>query len=312
MSKNNLLPPLDYLLAFESTVESGSFSGASKALNISETAISRKVKLLEHHYKLNLFIRGHRSIQISPHGQQLFDEISPVLGQLRSISENRFKDAKAEAITLAATNSVAGLWLMPRLPLFNADNQELRIKLVSSDSDEECLAEDIHLSILRGDGKWLGYQAQLLFGETIFPVCSPEYFTKHPEIAELSNLAQHSLIGVASTHTEWMNWHTWLSHNGLHVKKLDQTVLFNTYPLSIDAAANGLGVALGWGHLLDHLVDQGKLVRPLGDISIRTDYGYYLLKPEKSSSFSERDVVESWLLELSAARRRYDPLLASQ
>ena len=113
---------------------------------------------------------------------------------------------------------------------------------MSSDSDDECLAEDIHLSILRGDGNWPGYDAQLLFGETIFPVCSPEYFAKHPEISELSNLAQHSLIGVASTHTEWMNWHTWLSHNGLHVKKLDQTVLFNTYPLSIDAAANGLAI----------------------------------------------------------------------
>ena len=308
MSKNNSLPPLDYLLAFEATVDSGSFSGASKALNISETAISRKVKLLEHHYKLNLFLRSHRSIQISPHGQQLFDDIAPVLDQLRTLSENRFKDMKTNAITLAATNSVAGLWLMPRLPLFNAHNQDLRIKLVSSDSDDECLAEDIHLSILRGDGNWPGYDAQLLFGETIFPVCSPEYFAKHPEISELSNLAQHSLIGVASTHTEWMNWHTWLSHNGLHVKKLDQTVLFNTYPLSIDAAANGLGVALGWGHLLDHLIDQGKLVRPLGDVSVRTNYGYYLLKPEKSSSFSQRDVVESWLLELSASRRRYEPL----
>ncbi|MAC72556.1 MAG: LysR family transcriptional regulator, partial [Marinovum sp.] len=46
----------------------------------------------------------------------------------------------------------------------------------------------------------------------------------------------------------------------------------------------------------------------LGDISVRTEYGYYLIKPEKSSSFSQRDVVEQWLLELSASRRRYEPL----
>ena len=62
------LPPLDYLLAFEATAESHSFVAASKRLNISETAISRKVRLLELHYGLQFFLRGHRSISITPQG----------------------------------------------------------------------------------------------------------------------------------------------------------------------------------------------------------------------------------------------------
>jgi hypothetical protein len=57
MNKNNVLPRLDYLLAFESAAVNNSFAGASKALNISETAISRKVRLLELHYKISLYTK---------------------------------------------------------------------------------------------------------------------------------------------------------------------------------------------------------------------------------------------------------------
>ena len=76
-------------------------------------------------------------------------------------------------------------------------------------------------------------------------------------------------------------------------------------PLSIDAAVSGLGLALGWGHLVDHLIEDGKLVRPLQSVSVRTEFGYYLLKPSQVSGFKERDQVENWLIDVSEKRRRY-------
>ena len=102
-----------------------------------------------------------------------------------------------------------------------------------------------------------------------------------------------------------MTWTTWLSAKTQKDHWVDQAVLLNTYPLSIDAAQSGLGVALGWGHLVDHLIDAGKLVRPLGDAAVRTEFGYYLLKPAQRSSFEERDKVEAWLISVSEGRKRY-------
>ena len=87
-----------------------------------------------------------------------------------------------------------------------------------------------------------------------------------------------------------------MQNKKMHV---DQAVLLNTYPLSIDAAVSGLGLALGWGHLVDHLIDEGKLVRPLNATSVRTDFGYYLLKPSKAHRFKERNQVENWLIDVS-------------
>ena len=311
MNKNNVLPRLDYLLAFESAAVNNSFAGASKALNISETAISRKVRLLELHYKINLFNRGHRSIHLTPRGQRFFDDILPLLDQLRALSQNLLEATLNNAVTIAATNSVAGLYLMPKLPRFNALYEPVNINLLSSDDDDECLAEDVDLTILRGNGHWSGYSAELLFGETIFPVCSPEFLRKNPGITTLAAMSQSSLIGIHTMHTEWMTWRAWFDLMHHPVAEFEETVSLNTYPLAIEAAVNGLGIALGWAHLVDHLLEDNKLIRPLGNISARTDHGYYLLKASDGPSFPERDRVENWLLEVSASRQRYQQPNAS-
>ena len=307
LQKRKVLPPLDYLLAFESAATCQSFAGASRELNISESAISRKVRLLELHFDVPLFIRRHRSVTLTPQGQTLLDTVRPALQMLRDASQDMFSQHQKNAVTLAATISVATLWLMPRLRKFTRANKQLKIMLVASDSDQECLADTVDLSILRGDGTWPGYRSKLLFGETVFPVCSPKYLQANPQAAELDKLPEQDLIEVSTLHTEWMNWITWLVQYGVEHGGLDQAALFNTYPLSIQAAVDGLGVALGWGHLVDHLLDTGDLVRPIQGREIRTKFGYYLLRPEKRKSSPECSIVESWLLHASDTRTRYRP-----
>ena len=305
MKKQKLLPPLDYLLAFEAAANHGSFAAAARHLNISETSISRKVRLLELHYDVALFVRGHRSITLTPQGHSLLTPVREALDALRSASQEVLSRQQKNAVHLAATNSVAALWLMPRLRRFNRANPRVQIMLLASDEDEECLADTIDLAILRGDGNWPGYRAQQLFGETVFPVCAPSYLRTRPQAGDLAALPDLDLIEVSNKHTEWMSWPSFLSEQGLARTKVTSATHVNTYPLAIQAAADGMGIALGWGHLVDRMLDDGTLVRPLGDSCVRTQSGYYLLEREGQKSFPERDIVEKWLLSESAARKRY-------
>ncbi len=300
------LPPLDYILAFEAAALRGSFAEAARHMNISETAISRKVRLLEQHFGLSFFTRGHRSIELTPYGREFLARIVPAINLLRDAADDAGKHGQNRPIVLAATNSVASLWLTPRLAGFHKENKHLSIMLVASDDDEECLAETVDLAILRGDGDWKGYDSQLVFGETIFPVCSPAFLARNPGVAEVQNLSTAPLIEVASSHTEWMNWHAWLGHVGARPTRLERPVLFNSYPLSIHAAADGVGVALGWGHLVDQMLAAGTLVRPLGEMQVRTQYGYYLLTRQDQAAFPGRTEVQDWLMGQSAARKRFD------
>ncbi|GAB4298400.1 MAG: transcriptional regulator GcvA [Roseovarius sp.] len=305
LKTRKILPPLDHLLAFEAAARTGSFARASAVLNISETAISRKVRLLEQHYDVVLFVRGPRSIRLTEQGEALLDKVTQAMELLREASRELLARQRGRTVTLAATNSVAALWLMPRLRLFAPRNPRVKIMLVASDSDEECLSERMDLAILRGDGDWPCFEARLLFGETVFPVCAPSYLARHPEAADIAALPGLDLIEVASRHTEWMDWRTWLARQGIDDPVFERAAYFNTYPLAIQAAQDGLGIALGWAHLVDRLLDSGALVRPLGTREVRTSSGYYLLTDRRRAPFAERRIVEDWLVEMSAQRRRY-------
>ena len=306
LTERKVLPPLDHLLAFEAAAQTGSFARAADVLHISESAISRKVRLLELHYDLPLFVRGHRSISLTEHGRLLLARVETSMDNLRDVSQELFALNGSSTVRLAATNSVASLWLMPRLREFRAKNHRVSIMLVSSDSDRECLDDSNDLAILRGDGDWPGFQVRKLFGETVFPVCSPEYLKRNPRAAEIASLHDLSLIEVKSSYTEWMDWKSWLFKQGELSESFTRSAYFNTYPLAIQAAVDGEGVALGWGHLVDQLVDSGKLVRPLGTVHVRTESGYYLLKQKGKKPFSGQSTVEEWLLAQSAKRPRYN------
>jgi LysR family glycine cleavage system transcriptional activator len=305
LKKRHFLPPLDYFVAFEAAAKLGSFAKATKLLNISETAISRKVRLLEQHYDLPFFVRGHRSIALTQQGKELLSAVESSLDVLREASQELFSKNGANSVALAATNSVASLWLMPRLRKFNHANKQVKIMLMASDSDSECLSDTMDLSILRGEGNWPGFDATLLFGETIFPVCSPKFLEQNPNCVSIEALPALDLIEVQSSHTEWMNWKEWLGRLEVHDVALERAAYFNTFPLATQAAVDGLGVALGWGHLVDHLLRAGDLVRPLGAAQTRTESGYYLLKNQREKPFPEQHMVEEWLLGISAARNRY-------
>jgi DNA-binding transcriptional LysR family regulator len=303
--KTDPLPPLSYLHTFEVAARWQSFASASKELGVSESAISRKVRLLETHYGIALFERGHKSVTLTQQGTSLLERIAPAMQTLRDVSESVAGKTAVSEITLAATNSVASLWLIPKMRQFSQANNQLNIMLVASDDDAECLADSVDLSILRGNGKWPEHDATKLFGEIIFPVCAPEFLERNPSLREPVSLLDVPLIEVSSNHSEWMNWNTWLRDHLAHVPELSKRSIFNTYPYAIQAAVEGVGVALGWGHLVDHLLESGQLVRPLGDLHTRTPFGYYLLERTKSGRNAKRDIVTGWLIRESAARNTY-------
>lgn len=306
LKDRSVLPRLDYLLAFEAAAELESFAAAAKELNVSETAVSRKIRLLELHYDCALFVRGHRSVQLTDHGHKLLNGIRSPLRSIASLSEDMLSDRARSTVHMSATNSVASLWLMPRLRKFHQSNRNITISLVSSDLDSECLTEDFDLIILRGEGDWSGFTAQKLFGETVYPVCAPGYLNHDAGLVGVGTLLNESLIEVANNHTEWLNWKTWLARKGVDHKRVRHSTFVNTYPLAIQAAVDGLGIALGWGHLVDRHLKSGALIRPLAGEHVRTNSGYYLLRRQGAGRHAESDVVAKWLLQESDARTRYD------
>ena len=178
-NKKNL-PPLDYLLAFEIAAKHESFSYASREIGISESAISRKVRLLEQHYEISLFRRGNKSVSLTRQGALLLEKVRPALQNLRDVSAAMFDQKDMHDINLAATNSVATLWLPPLLRNFNRVDTKTNITVIASDEDSECLAENIDFSILRGRWSLARPHLEKAIWRGHFPSLLTRVFGKQP------------------------------------------------------------------------------------------------------------------------------------
>ncbi|MEQ8653198.1 MAG: LysR substrate-binding domain-containing protein [Kiloniellales bacterium] len=270
------LPPFDLIVPFESAARLGSFTRAAEELNVTQSAVSQRVRKLEDQLGVTLFLRRHRRIELTASGRELLNGATVALNHLTAATASLRRAEQHPRLSLATDTSIAALWLPPRLARFRGANPKLAVDLTVSDREEAC--RDADVAILHGSGDWPGFESRLLFGDKIFPVAAPAYADRHP-IKTPADLLSLDLIDLDYQHWNWMNWGIWLTECGLDPHETGRVFQSNSYPAVIDAARAGWGVALGWEHFLDEDLAAGRLQR-LGTHEVTTRFGYHLLVRE--------------------------------
>jgi DNA-binding transcriptional LysR family regulator len=295
------LPPLATLIAFEAAGRHLSFTKAAAELNLTQAAVSKQIRLLERDLGLALFERAHRSVQLTAEGRDYLHTVVTALTHLQHATRELKAEPAQGRLRVATDQSVGALILMPRLGRFLDQQPRTSVHVVVSDSPSRALAEEIDLSILHGDGHWPHHECELLHDEVVFPVCSPHYLARLGGIEVPGDLAAADLIDLDDDNWTWINWRIWLTEHGVESPFARRALTIGNYPLVVEAARRGLGVALGWqGHVDDDLA-RGTLVRPLA-AEARTRFGYYLAWPRSRSLSAEAVIFRDWIKsELSRA-----------
>lgn len=290
------LPPLEPLIAFEAAARLLSFTRAAEELHLSQAAISQQIRSLENSLQVKLFTRSHRAVQLTNEGRDYQHTVSAMLKQLAGATMDIQNLDVARFLVVGCDQSFATQWLCPRLAQLRAAMPGVGLRIVASDDDGESLGPEVQVAVLHGDGSWPGYTALRLFDEEVFPVCSPAYDHRGAADDWSGWLLQAELIDLADSHWNWMNWRLWLSGHRIDAPLAQRRLQINSYPLVIEAACDGLGVALGWRGLVDDQLAAGRLLRPV-EQSLVTEFGYYLIyrphleKDETVAGFRE------WLLQ---------------
>ena len=279
------------LIPFEAAARLGSMSAAARELGISQPAISRHLAALESDLGQVLFIRTRRGLRLTPAGLAYQAAVAPALTQIRDATLRLRPRGAGRSLRLAANFGFAQQWLMPRLPALRRALPDLVLHLVTSDREEELALADADLSIRFGTGAWPGQRALKLFDEEAFPVCSPDCLARHPRLGA-GDLSAASLLHMEESSSRWFTWDSWLATHGAALRALPRRLIYPTYPLLLQAALAGEGVALGWRGLVDELVAEGRLVQ-LGPGITRADRGYFLCLPEAPSAPAR--AVSDWL-----------------
>jgi len=295
------IPPLNGLRVFEAAARHLSFTKAAEELHVTPGAVSQQIKALEDYLQTPVFRRQKRSLLLTDEAQASLPVLREAFDKLAEAGQILAAKADTGRLTVSVAPSLAAKWLVPRLDRFQDANPDIDV-WVSADMDVVDFAvNDVDLAIRYGRGHYPGLIAEHLMAEKIVPVCSPKLMTGDHPVKAPEDLVHHTLLHDISPDKDEScpTWPMWLKASGICHKQGERGLKFNQSSLVIEAAVAGKGVALAKSALALADLEAARLVIPF-DMTIPTNFGYYIVHPPSKSSSPAVKAFAEWLKEEAA------------
>jgi LysR family transcriptional regulator, glycine cleavage system transcriptional activator len=296
------LPPIAALRAFEAASRLRSFTLAAEELGLTQSAISHQVRGLEDHLGFELFQREPRRIATTAKGERLALAVREGLGVVaRAIVELTKTDAGPHLV-VSTLAGFAVKWLFPRLIRFDERHPKIELSIATTGQLADFSAGEADVAIRYGMGRYPGLHVERIMGEDMFPVCAPKLMRGPKALRKPADLAQVPLLhdDIMKLDGHLPGWRLWLDAAGVAGVDPSKGRRFGQSNMSIQAAIEGLGVALGRAPLVADDLAAGRLVRPF-DISVPTGYAYYFVCPPRALDRPKIAAFRAWLLAECAA-----------
>ena len=290
------LPPTNSLVVFEAAARHMNFTRAARELEVTQSAVSRQIQLLEDHLGIALFKRQARGLVLTREGERLHQAVTMGLEHIANVAADLRRSRGPGELTVASSVTFASYWLMARIAKFRAAHPEIELRLFASSPIYDLAAEGIDLAVRYGAGEWPGVEASRLFDNEIWPVCAPRYRQGRKPLASVADLLDETLLNLSKFDRNWVTWETFLAAHGVAGAPRHRGLTYDNYMVLIQSALRGEGIALCGRRLAEDFLAQGDLVRPISE-ALKSDRGFYLIRPrEKQMSHTARQ-FHDWLLE---------------
>ena len=288
------LPSLNGLRAFEAAARHLSFTRAASELNVTQTAISHQIRRLEEELGIRLFIRKNRALALTTKARDYLPGVRAAFNDLRLATDQLLRKGEDNVLTVSTLASLAVKWLLPRLSTFQKAHPKIDVRITTSTSLVEFRSGDVDAAIRYGRGHWQGLRADWLMADELFPVCSPALLTSRRPLRTPEDLRDHVLLHTGASDSD--DWRLWLTAAGLPTEISKQPgITFDLSLMTVQAAVDGIGVAMGRTSYVQDDIAKGRLVVPF-NITLPADAGFYLVSPEGSADPPKLKAFRDWLL----------------
>ena len=294
------LPPLNALKAFEVAGRHMSFSRAAEELHVTPAAISHQIKALETDLGVKLFRRLNRSLQLTEAGQACLPGLRSAFETMAS-AVGRVRDKEDwNVLTISAPPAFGARWLVPRIVDFRTANPQIQVRIDPAIRSMDPVRDSVDVAIEFSQGHYSGRSvqrpAQRLFGQDVFPVCSPELLDGKNPLTTPDDLRGHTLIHFDAPMDDpgWPNWETWLRANNVDRLDPNKGPHFTSPNFTTQALLAGHGVALMAELVVESELATGTLVKPF-DISYPGDLSYWALASSVDSEDDPVTLFWNWL-----------------
>lgn len=290
--------PLRSVEAFVLVARSLSLQKAAAALRITVPAVSRRIQLMERHLGARLFDRLPRGLALTPAGESYIADLGPAWDAVQAATASARAPSRRGALKITVIPTFAVNWLLPRLARHRPAGMEIEIE-TEPDVVDLSVRPDLDCAIRLGRGSWTDTASQMVLPVEAYPVASPAFLADRP-VRTPRDLARHALIG--STHQPDF-WPEWFRLSGLAVPD-GPSASFDNLQLVYEAAANGLGIAIGLHPLVRPYLDNGRLVR-LWPGGVRLSRSFHLVRHSRHGKDRRIDRFRDWLVgDVSYAAQR--------
>ncbi len=276
--------------AFAAAARHQSFSRAAEELHVSHSAVSRHVKLLEERLGVLLFERRTRQSLLTPAGRVFYEQVSEALTQIANAATTLTRHAAQRKVIINVRPSFAVRWLIPRLPDFMARHPGIKPEVVTSTRSPDPSREMFDVVIRRGHAGWSAdVQPTVLLEDHLLLVAAPSLLQSVP-LENVHDLTRHTLLSGRTRRSDWQDW---VEHAGIDPLNNPPTLQFDHMHLVLQAAVDGLGVALCPASLLGRDLSNGRLACLLPSLRLPLARYYYGVA---ENAVVETQVFVDWLL----------------
>ncbi|GAA5233267.1 transcriptional regulator GcvA [Verticiella sediminum] len=283
------LPPLAAIRAFEAAGRLSSFSRAADELCVTHGAVSHQIRLLESWLGIVLFVRRSKSVTLTDQGRHYLDSVSPALSAIAAASRQL---SAHEVLRVNALPTITMRWLFPRLARFRSLYPNIEVKISTGLEPTHQLPADVDVVIRREPDRSPGWYKVRMLSEAAFPVCSPTLLEEFP-LAAITDLRHHTFLHCPARPTAWKDWLAMAHHS--RVIPAQSLELEHLY-FCLQAAIDGIGIAMGYTPLVATDLAAGRLVAPFGGVVASTP-GYFLIAKEERRHDPIVKAFLDWLLE---------------
>jgi LysR family glycine cleavage system transcriptional activator len=283
------LPPLNALRAFEAAARLGSFSAAAEALCVTHGAVSRQIRALEDWLATQLFERRGRRVVLTDAGREYYHAVQSAFHTIAGATRRVTESGAKRRITIDALPTFTMHWLLPRLTRFQQRHPTVELNLITSERPPNA-AGDFDIAIRRSPQDIAGFQSHDFLVEQEIPVCSPALLKRIP-LKTAKDLRHHTLLSSAGRP---QSWNRWLNAAGIPNLEIQRRQQFDHFYLTLQAAVDGIGVALGPRPVIDGELAAGRLITPLPGPIVRARAYCWVLSETKAGDPLLRTFCE-WL-----------------
>ena len=288
------LPSLNGLRAFEAAARHLSFTLAASELNVTQTAISHQIKRLEQELGVRLFVRQNRALTLTPKAAEYLPGVRAAFNDLKLATDRLLRREDDHVLTVSTLASLAAKWLLPRLSTFQEAHPGIDVRITTSTSLVDFQRDNVDAAIRYGRGQWQGLRAAWLMADELFPVCSPSLLNGEKPLKCPEDLRDHVLLHTSNTNSD--DWRLWLTAAGLPADLSKQPgITFDLIFMTIQAAIDGIGIAMGRTSYVQDDIAKGRLVVPF-KIALPADAGFYLVSPQARTDSPKLAAFRQWVV----------------